>query len=155
MNDNYNHLTKQDGTRYNSTLAGKNIRADLRKAFPGFKGFSVKKRSGSYTNAITISWTDGPNCKEVEAIVGKYQHGDFNGMEDNYDMKVTGFHDCYGSSDYVFCQRSLSVELKMEVGKRLNLPVMIDEHGCLNFSLCNRGEQDLYRHELNSISVKA
>ena len=60
-----------------------------------------------------------------------------------------------GRRDLCICQRSLSVGLKMEVGKRLNLPVMIDEYGRLNFSLCNRGEEDLYRHELNSVSVKA
>lgn len=87
-------------------LAAKNIRTELKRAFPGHK-FSV--RSSTYTggDSVDIHWDLGPTEKEVEAITGKYQEGSFNGMEDIYETdheKV--WPDVFGGAKYVHESRS-------------------------------------------------
>ena len=61
-------------------LAAKNIRLQLRAAFPGTK-FSVRNRD---YGSIDVSWSDGPTNAQVSAITAAYQAGRFDGMEDIY-----------------------------------------------------------------------
>lgn len=98
-------------TESNTTnLAAKNIRILLKKHFPGVK-FSVRKRD--YT-CINVSWTDGPTRDTVEAIVDKFQEGNFNGMEDIYEYNDSAFNRVYGGVKYLFCSRDVSDELIAE-----------------------------------------
>lgn len=57
------------------------VRAALKKNFPGVK---FKVRSDSYAGgaSIRVRWFNGPTTKEVEAVVGAYKGGGFDGMID-------------------------------------------------------------------------
>jgi tRNA A37 threonylcarbamoyladenosine dehydratase len=70
-------------TRPTTTEAAKLIRAELKASFPGIK-FSVRSSVYSMGSSIDVRWTMGPTEKAVEAIVGKYQDGYFDGMDDSY-----------------------------------------------------------------------
>jgi len=35
--------------------------------------------------AVDVEWTDGPTSEAVQEIIGKYQYGHFDGMDDSYD----------------------------------------------------------------------
>ena len=63
--------------------AAKNIRIELARAFPGVK-FSIKSRRFSMGDAIDVSWTDGPNSRQVDEIIDRYSAGSFDGMQDLY-----------------------------------------------------------------------
>lgn len=65
-------------------LAARAIRADLKKAFPAIK-FSVTSESYSMGNSVNISKPADVSRDAVQAIVGKYQRGSFNGMIDSYE----------------------------------------------------------------------
>lgn len=69
-----------------AAMAAKEIRKELKSNFPGTK-FKVTSKSFSMGNSVYISWTDGPSVSKVDTIVGKYQYGSFDGMQDlyNYD----------------------------------------------------------------------
>jgi len=76
--------TKPTKTKSTQAQAAQMIRADLKAAFPSVT-FRVKSRGFSGGDAIDIDWTDGPNRAEVEAVVGKYEYGSFDGMQDLYE----------------------------------------------------------------------
>lgn len=89
------------------TTAAKNIRIELKAAFPGVK-FSVRTESFSMGDAIRVSWTDGPTTAMVDAIVDKYQAGSFNGMEDIYEYSRSAWTDAFGDAKYVSTSRERS-----------------------------------------------
>lgn len=89
-------------------IAAKNIRKELKSAFPGIK-FSVVSERYSMGNSININWTDGPSKKAVEAISNKYSAGYFDGMTDCYEY--TQATRKYGSSKHIFTNRELTPEL--------------------------------------------
>ena len=93
----YSHLTQGQGPG----VAAKNIRAELKKAFPKVK-FSVRKSSYDAIN-VTIPKGAGIECKEIEkAVTDKYEAGHFNGMEDIYEYSRTPWNEVFGSVKYVF-----------------------------------------------------
>lgn len=98
--------------------AAKAIRAELKKAFPTVK-FSVRSECFSMGDAVRISYTDGPTTKEVQTIVGKYQYGTFNGMEDIYenDNMVEGLP----QTKYVQVSRDSSPEMKRKIAEMLGV----------------------------------
>ncbi len=61
--------------------AAANVRMELAAHFPGIK-FSVTSDSASMTSSVSVKWVFGPACKDVDAIVGKYAYGTFDGMTD-------------------------------------------------------------------------
>ena len=97
----------QAGKLYGCTLAAANIRILLKQNFPGVK-FSVKSSSYSGGNSISIKWTDGPNAADVDAIANQFSAGSFNGMEDIYEYSRSVFGELFGSSKYIFSERSIS-----------------------------------------------
>jgi hypothetical protein len=60
------------------------LRKDLATTFPGVK-FSVRKSTGTASAWISVSWTDGPTSRDVDAVKYRYQGRQFNGMTDGYD----------------------------------------------------------------------
>ena len=106
----YPYLTlAENDNKGGNVLAAKNIRIELARAFPGQK-FSVRSSSFSMGNDVQVGWVDGPTSKEVEAIVGKYQYGHFNGMEDIYEYNHSVFCNLFGRTKYANTSRSLSDE---------------------------------------------
>lgn len=88
-------------------VAAKNIRAELKAAYPGVK-FSVRSERFSMGNAIRVGWTDGPNTAQVEAITNKYKAGRFDGMEDYYEYTRSDWNDAFGSGKYITTGRDYS-----------------------------------------------
>ena len=115
-------ITEKDG-KYSNTLAAKNMRIELKHAFPGHK-FSVRSKSFSMGNSVDVSWVDGPTEKEVEAIIGKYQYGHYNVMEDIHESISTDFHDKHGSTKFAHGSRSLSYDAELQV-----LQLISDKYG--------------------------
>lgn len=95
------------------TTAAKNVRNELKAAFPGVK-FAVRTERYSGGTSLNVNWTDGPTTKMVEAIVDKYQEGKFNGMEDIYEYGNRVFTDIFGGAKFVFAQRNRSDALVTE-----------------------------------------
>lgn len=65
-------------------LAAKAIRKELKQKYPNTK-FSVRSESFAGGNAVRVEWTEGEQTQEIDAIVGKYQYGSFDGMTDSYN----------------------------------------------------------------------
>jgi hypothetical protein len=89
------------------TTAAKNIRIELKRAFPGVK-FSVKTSRFSMGDSITVSWTDGPQAKQVDEIADKYAAGSFDGSQDLYTYERNAWRDAFGDAKYVSTSRSYS-----------------------------------------------
>ncbi|CAK0749238.1 hypothetical protein CCP3SC1AL1_1690002 [Gammaproteobacteria bacterium] len=104
----FSHLERVKPGEYASqTLAARNIRTELKRAFPGHK-FSVTSESFSMGDSVDISWVDGPTVKAVEAITNRYSKGHFDGMEDIYNYNTTAFTDTFGGSKYVHTHRQVT-----------------------------------------------
>lgn len=97
----YSHLIQSPGS--GGKGAAKNIRIELKKAWPKIK-FSVR----SDYSSININWLDGPTERQVETIVNRYEAGSFDGMEDIYRYSESAFNDVFGSVQYVFTRRENS-----------------------------------------------
>lgn len=95
---------EQGDDRYSGTLAAKNLRKQLKAAFPGVT-FSVRKR---HYGSVTIGWTDGPTAPEVEKIARPYQGGSFDGMEDLYTHSKSPWCETFGGADYISANRDYS-----------------------------------------------
>lgn len=57
------------------------LRAALKRAFPGVR-FSVRSKVYSGGASIDVSWTGGPDRKDVDAIARTFAGSDFDGMID-------------------------------------------------------------------------
>jgi|SRR5208282_2420182 len=101
----YPHLVPANGNAL--IAAAKNVRIELATAFPGVK-FSVKTSRFSMGNDLRVSWTDGPNTKQVDAIIDKYSAGSFDGMTDSYTYAHDVWTDAFGEAKYVFSTRHYS-----------------------------------------------
>ena len=104
----YAHLKqyKQGDKLQGVTLAAANVRILLKQAFPGVK-FSVTCDKYSMGNSLRVSWTDGPDCAAVDAIVDKFSGGSFNSMEDIYEYSSSAFTELFGRAKYITTSREL------------------------------------------------
>lgn len=87
--------------------AAKNIRLELKQAFPGVK-FSVKSRRFSGGDAIDVRWIDGPTDAQVTPIVRRFQAGSFDGMTDSYTYEQSAWRDAFGDARYISTARDHS-----------------------------------------------
>jgi Large polyvalent protein associated domain 29 len=87
------------------------VRQALKEAFPGMK-FSVRSHTYSGGASINISWIDGPNSVQVEAVADTFKAAYFDGSIDYqgsiYHM-VDGQQVHFGA-DFIFCRREHSDE---------------------------------------------
>ncbi len=103
-----NGLEQSSATVYaGQVLAAKNIRRELKAAFPKVK-FSVRSESYTGGDNINVGWTDGPTVEQVEKITAKYSGGDFDGMTDSYNYSRSPWTEVYGSTKYLFENRKYS-----------------------------------------------
>lgn len=63
--------------------AAKLIKKELKLAMPAIK-FGVRSSNFAGGDSVHIWWIDGPTKQDVQSIVGKYQYGHFDGMDDSY-----------------------------------------------------------------------
>lgn len=101
------YLTAVDKDHDSLTTAAKNIRTELKRAFPNTK-FAVKTKRFSGGDDIRVSWTDGPTTAAVKEITGKYSAGSFDGMIDLYTYSASDWTSAFGDAKYVFESRSYS-----------------------------------------------
>lgn len=91
------------------TDTAKMIRQALKESFPEIK-FSVKSSKYAGGASISVRYTDGPNVKQVEAVVGIFNGSYFDGQIDYkgpcYAM-IDGKQVRFGA-DYVFVSRDYS-----------------------------------------------
>jgi hypothetical protein len=96
------------GAKFDSLqAAAKNIRLELKRAFPGIV-FSVKSRRFSGGDAIDIRWIDGPVTAQVDAIANRYKAGTFDGMTDSYQYEHSAWRDAFGDAQYISASRDSS-----------------------------------------------
>ena len=111
---------KQSGSDH--ARAASNIKRELAEAFPGIK-FRVRSESFSGGNAVDVHWEDGPTTKEVDAITGKYQRGDFDGMQDLYEYDNSAHAEAVGAwlgaAKYVQTHRDMSHAVTWEIARLL------------------------------------
>lgn len=149
------HLTPVSaGSSY--AVAAKNIRTELKAAFPAVK-FSVRSKSYSMGNSINVDWTDGPTAKQVEEIVGKYEGGSFDGMTDSYTYTRSAWSDAFGSTKYLFCNRSASDKAIASAVRRTNAhlgtSVSVDDYAQgRTLSMQSSGGCDVHRDISQQIS---
>ena len=97
MKNDSNNAAKQMIARYPDLKpypksAAENLRRELRAVFPQIT-FSVRYKSFSGGDEITVSYEDGPKVEEVEAIANKYAYdsSQCDAMTDYYDYRPTEF----------------------------------------------------------------
>lgn len=112
----YPYLIQTNNSECSRVTAAKNIRIELKKAFPKIK-FSVTSKSYSGGNSIDVYWTNGPSVEQVEKITQKYQGGSFNGMEDIYEYSHDVFNELFGDAKYVMESRNISDDIREKVAK--------------------------------------
>lgn len=84
-------------------LAVKNIRTELKAAFPGVR-FSVRNRDHG---SIDITWTDGPTEGRVKEVTDKYEAG-VTDMDDGGEYCPSPWIHVFGGADFVFTSRTHS-----------------------------------------------
>ncbi|WP_157977921.1 LPD29 domain-containing protein [Paraburkholderia kururiensis] len=98
------------------------IRQALKEAFPGIK-FSVRSSTYSGGASIGVSWTDGPNVDQVEAVAKVFRGSYFDSSIDyqgaTYAM-IDGEQVRFGA-DYVNCRRAYSRALCEKLLSRLHI----------------------------------
>jgi hypothetical protein len=99
------------------------IRKELKALYPTVK-FSVTSISYAGGDSVHINWDNGPTWEEVENITGKYQYGNFNGMEDIYEYSNN--RKDIPQSKYVIAQRHITEDKREEVKHRLEKEYGID-----------------------------
>lgn len=104
--------------------AAASIKAELSKKYPGIK-FSCKSDSFSMGDSVDVYWSLGPCTSEVDNIIGKYQYGHFNGMEDIYEN--TNWRDDIPQSKYVSSHRSIPADIKEAVRLQMCELMQFDE----------------------------
>lgn len=90
--------------------AAKNMRTQLRAAFPGVK-FSVRGANFAGGDSITVGWEDGPTQKQVDAVVDRHQGGHFDGRIDYYVQSEDLWPEAFGRAKFVHTRREKSDRL--------------------------------------------
>lgn len=110
----YSYLERAD--KFDHKAAGRNIRTELKRAFPGVK-FSVRYDSFSGGDSYDVDWTDGPTTKQVDAIIDKYgnRHPDPYSYGDYWDCVPSVFNNLFGSVGYTSANRRISDEAAAKV----------------------------------------
>ena len=99
------HLIANDGNSL--VIAAKNIRIELKRAFPAV-AFRVTTKRFSMGNSISVKWIDGPTSEQVDRIINKYSAGSFDGMTDCYNYESNAWTEAFGSGKYVSSYRDFS-----------------------------------------------
>jgi len=100
------YIVDEEHIRFLVTAA-KNMRLELRRAFPGVK-FEVRSDRFSGGDSIDVRWRDGPTTEAVDKIAKKYKSGTFDGMQDLYEDSDSPWLDVFGDAKYVQSYREYS-----------------------------------------------
>lgn len=95
----------------------KKIKKVLKEKYPSTK-FRVKSEVYSGGDSVRVYWDFGPTTQEIDKIIGEYQEGDFDGMEDMYNYRK--YDDNKPRAKYVFSIRQYRTFEQIE-NEKLNL----------------------------------
>lgn len=112
------HLTVLSNSISRYACAAKNIRVELKRAWPTV-WFSVRSSSFSDGCSISIAWTDGPSVAMVQKITSKYEDGTFDCMTDMYNYARKPWGDVFGSAKYIIESRTATPDLARAVALKL------------------------------------
>ena len=105
-----------------AAMAAKAIREELKIKFPNIK-FKVRSQNYSNGNSVNISYKNAIPEDKIEAIVNKYQYGNFNGMIDLYEM--TNDRKDIPQAKYIFVNREIDQDIldtkKLEIAKKYGI----------------------------------
>lgn len=90
------------------------IRRVLKAAFPQTK-FRVTSSNFSMGNSVDVRWTDGPAANAVEALVGRFREGRFDGSIDMYVSSDDDDATVPNRAKFVSCDRDISAAIKTAV----------------------------------------
>lgn|SRR3990167_4513970 len=141
----------KSGSYPSAKLAAKNIRIELKKAFPGVK-FSVRSEMFSGGDSVDIGWTDGPTEQEVKKISNKYEGGSFDGMTDSYTYETNIYRNAwtetFGDAKYVHENRHLSQEFMDHKAKELGYPNAVYNPNTGDYSGVDMQTSEYIRREI-------
>lgn len=106
-NPRYQALARGDDET-SGTLAARNIRTELKTAFPGTR-FSVRKSSHG---SVQVQWLDGPSVMGVDALLSKYNATEpdpYDGMKMRTEQRA--WRECFGGVNYLNTTRDYSPTL--------------------------------------------
>lgn len=98
VNPDYAHLEQGDDS--SGTLAAKNIRRMLKKAFPKVK-FSVRKSHYGSVTVRTEEELDETATETLQAITSRFKSGYYDWQSDCHLTSNSPWQDVFGSSEYV------------------------------------------------------
>ena len=131
--------------------AAKNIRKQLRKAFPGVK-FSV---TSDYT-CVNVNWTLGPTTKAVDAIIDRYKDYQSDITGDYMDPSPSDWTETFGGSKFVFSHREYPDDLHERIAKDLCVLQHVQYNGRHTGGLLGAGDcHDLSDHVHQLLSVSS
>lgn len=111
------HLTPAGN---NSLIAAtKNIRTELKRAFPKIK-FSITSSRYSGGDSISVRWMDGPTTRQVEEFADKYRSGNFDSSHDLYIYSDDAWARAFGDAKYILCGRKVSDAFLSSIFARIN-----------------------------------
>lgn len=144
---NYKREMKEKGSTSPHALAAKNIRTDLKKAFPGVK-FYVTSDVASMTSSVDIRWTLGPTEAQVKDIVYKYET-----HKKPYDAE---FREQFGSVRFVFPKRHYTEEVYELVGRELCRVQKVEYKGGETREVFGSGDsENLNTHVFRILAINA
>lgn len=97
------HLERAEYHNAGGTFVARNVRAELKRVFPGVK-FSVK----STYSSVRLEWTDGPTDAQVCEVVGRFDIGHSDHNTDYFYTKATAFSELFGGVQYLNTTRNTS-----------------------------------------------
>jgi hypothetical protein len=97
------HLERRDNTHGGGVFAARNMRTELKRAFPGVK-FSVK----SDYSSVNVRWTDGPTDAQVSEVIGRFDIGASDTQSDYFYTVSTAFSELFGGVQYLSTYRETS-----------------------------------------------
>lgn len=97
---------KKDDTWLRTGDVSRNLRAILKREFPGVK-FTVHSDTYSMGDSVHVRWVDGPDRDAVQGIVDIFgEHG--GKMTDGYEFTTTAATELCGSFSYAFTGREIT-----------------------------------------------
>lgn len=114
-----NLQSRYPGLTSHPTRPTDNLRKELKAAFPSIK-FSVRYKSFSGGDEITVSYEDGPIVEAVEAVANKYAYdsSQCDVMTDYYDYRPTEFTRTFGGAKFVIVCRDMSDLVRDKLRKK-------------------------------------
>ena len=120
-------FNRDDGRYLRTGEVSKNLKELLKRRFPNVK-FSVRSKSFSGGDDVTVSYVDGPAYAKVKRLVDMFCDSSTDITGDYRDHTPSAFNDVFGGFSYTWTNREISDELKADIGRLITEKFNLDEH---------------------------